>query len=194
MPLETGNVYVAYQQFIDFLAPAAGQQAAQTTGGGAAPTKVGLHPFASQTCKLWPAERWQQLVAELLQRGCQLTAYGAPAERAALQTIFGPHAARMRLVTGSLPAFAEDLKQLDLLIGLDSFSVHMAHRQGVRSIMLNAGNPPTLWGPPDGVVLANSGGCTAYPCYNKPQCQGTAHEFACVKSVIVDDVIRVRHD
>jgi heptosyltransferase-3 len=77
------------------------------------------------------------------------------------------------------------------MIGLDSFSVHMAHRQGIRSVMLNAGNPPALWAIPaaGGTTLASSGGCPHYPCFNVPKCVGTSYQYACVRSLSVDQVL-----
>jgi hypothetical protein len=66
----------------------------------------------------------------------------------------------------------------------------MARRQGIRSITINAGNPPELWAVPGpGSVLARSGGCARYPCYNVPVCEGTAQEYACVKSISVREVL-----
>ena len=113
----------------------------------------------------------------------------SPSELAALQALFGPLGDGVALVTGDIPNFALAVAGLDALIGLDSFSVHMAQRQGVRSVTVNAGNPAALWAAPGGVTLAHSGGCPHYPCYNVPRCTGTEGEYACVRSVPTDEAL-----
>jgi ADP-heptose:LPS heptosyltransferase len=107
-----------------------------------------------------------------------------------LVRLLGDQASAVHSATGSLESFAKEVAGLDILVGLDSFAVHMAWRQGVRSVLINAGNPPELWSVPSGGrTLASSGGCPLYPCFNVPGCTGTEREYACVKSVTVRQVI-----
>jgi heptosyltransferase-3 len=153
--------------------------------------KVGLHPFASLACKLWPQANWVRLARELLDRGYELTAFSAPNEREALQGIFAELDGSLTLFTGNLAEFAHKMSSLDALIGLDSFSVHMAHRQGIPSIKINAGTPPELWAVPSGQTLGASGGCRHYPCYNLAPCTGTPYENACVEAVSPAQVLAV---
>jgi heptosyltransferase-3 len=155
--------------------------------------KIGIHPFASQPSKLWPRENWQDLTRELLSQGASVTAFGAPHELSELQSMFTPFGAAISFFAGSLEYFADEVSKFDIIVGLDSFSVHMAHRQGVRSITINAGTPASLWAVPSGVTLGTSGGCAHYPCYNVAQCQHTPYEFACVKSTSPKQVIDAIH-
>jgi len=189
VPAGEPNIYRAYGLMLDALAPGAGQ-----LSGAAAQAQsirhVGLHPFASQDCKLWPEERWRELTVGLLAAGFEVSMFGAPAERARVLEILGELAPQVHVVCESLQIFVRYIAGLDVLVGLDSFSVHMAASQGVRTVMINAGNDPRLWSPPlPAVTLADSGGCVHYPCFNVPRCEGTAAEYACVRSVTVAHVM-----
>jgi heptosyltransferase-3 len=103
--------------------------------------------------------------------------------------MFAPFGAAVSFFASSLENFADEVANFDIIVGLDSFSVHMAHRQGVPSVTINAGTPASLWAVPSGVTLGTSGGCAYFPCYNVPQCQHTPYEFACVKSTSPKQVI-----
>lgn len=194
VPATTPSVYLAYQNMLNLIAPASTQ--APTSRNPLPPgifnrgsLRVGLHPFASQASKLWPAANWRLLTRTLLSRGATITAFAAPSERDAVKSIFHEFEVDVSIFTGTLPEFAGALTDLDVLVGLDSFSVHMAHRQGVSSITINAGTPTDLWEVPSGRTLGGAGGCTHYPCYNVPKCRGTGYEYACVKSVSVVQVL-----
>ena len=196
VPREVRNVYAAHQLMLRQMVFGCGPQLRRVAAAGDAgmrtgrALRVGLHPFASQACKLWPAENWRQLALDLIARGAQLSAFGAPSERDALFALFAEFGDKVRLVAGTLQGFGNEAAALDVMVGLDSFAVHMAQRQGTRSVMINAGNPVDLWAPPDGETLGSSGGCAAYPCFNVPSCQGSSHEYACVRSVTRADVAR----
>jgi heptosyltransferase-3 len=195
IPPEDVNVYTAYGRMLDALAPGQPQPHATQNAAGAyrkprkRPLFVGVHPFASQRCKLWPSENWRDLIRELRRRGVSVVAFAAPAERSALEALLGEQRPHVSIFTESSALFADKIRELDLLVGLDSFAVHLAQLQGVRSVTITAGNPPDLWVPLDGVALASSGGCRHYPCFNVPRCEGSAAEYACVRSITVQDVL-----
>ncbi len=199
VPAHISNVYEAHKLLLDSLVPMTyDSPQSKLRTHSALPTKalqIGLHPFASQKCKLWPDQNWRDLVTNLLEGdGRNITAFAAPNEREALERLFRQFGDRITLVTATLSDFARRVSELDVLVGLDSFSVHMAQKQGVHSILINAGNPESLWATPDGRTLSNSGACKHYPCFNIPKCEGTQYEYACVKAIRVDDVVRaVRH-
>lgn len=196
VPTSVPNVYEAYQLFVDRIAPAVRSSeptdrvtAQNAPESGALMRVVGVHPFASGPWKVWPASHWVELVDRLLGQGVQVTAFGAPGEHAALATMFAPLAEdRVRMITGSIPAFVCAVERLDLLVGLDSFSIHVAARAGIAAVMINGANNPATWAPPGSSVLASSGGCPHWPCYSKPRCEGTALEYACIRSIPVADV------
>jgi heptosyltransferase-3 len=189
---ETPNVYAGYARFVDALLRAAGlsdspgpQLVARERSG---PVTVGLHPSASQECKVWPAADWVLLTQQLLAYGIDLVAFGAESERSSLESMFAPFGAQVRISTGSIPEFAQELAQLDVLVGLDSFSVHMAENVGTPSVMLVGPNDPVLFAPPRATVISSSGGCAAWPCFNRPTCQGTAGEYVCIRSITFERV------
>ena len=194
VPPNVPGVYGAYAAFIDAICPRTEPDTGTGTGTFAAPPasggrlRIGLHPFASQDCKLWPSESWRELAAQASARGHELIAFCAPAEAAQLDTVFHDATVPIRKVAGSLRNFELESSKLDLMIGLDSFSIHLAQRLGIASIMLNAGNPPTLWAPPRGTVLGSGGGCSRYPCFNVPRCEPQAR-YVCIRSVAVAAVI-----
>jgi len=148
---------------------------------------IGLHPFASQECRKWSFENWRFLIKKLLEYGKKIILFGAPNERKVLEEQFGMYGKRVELFTGSLQEFMNKLTELDLLIGLDSFSIHAAYAAGVRNIMINGANDYRMWQTPlTTVVHAHEGSCKYWPCYNKPKCNG---KYECINSIIVEDVI-----
>ncbi len=194
VPASAPSVYAAYQRLLDLLAPENGSGDFNLSGasgrvisGGA--LRVGIHPFASQPSKLWPIANWQFVVRELLSGGAELTAFCAPTEIERLRSVLAEFGPRVAIFTGSITEFAKAITSLDVVVGLDSFAVHMAHRQGVRSITINAGTPVELWAIPGGRTLGGAGGCAHYPCYNIAPCRGTTYEHACVKSVSPEQVL-----
>jgi heptosyltransferase III len=189
VPARVTSVYAAYDQFLNALAPGCPGDAAtapapkrsQAPEGGR--MRVGIHPYASQASKLWPEENWRQLVAALLSQGIHVVAFAAPAERSALCALLADLRDQVELRTGTLEQFAKELRSVQLLVGLDSFAVHMAENRGVRTITINGGTPPGLWATPSGHMLASSGGCVHHPCFNIAPCRGRAYENACVRAI-----------
>lgn len=190
VPAATPNIYLSYGLFLEHLT--GGRESsilAHAQPVQADRLNIGLHPFASQQCKLWPDKNWLALATHLLDDGHGVTVFGAGAEKVALEKIFAPVLSRVTVFTKSLADFTEKVSELDLFIGLDSFGVHMGQRQGVRNILINAGNNPEVWTPPSTVLLAHSGGCQYYPCNNVPKCEGTAAEYICIRSVKPQEVL-----
>ena len=195
VPASVPNVYAAYELMVAALTgrPGANRRTEPRDRSHpiqrAAGRRVGLHPFASQPSKLWPDANWASVARELLGRGFEVLAFSAPSERESLQGVFAGLEGRVRLVTGTLREFAATIATLDVMVGLDSFSVHMAHRQGIPSITINAGAPAELWAVPDGRILAETGGCPHYPCYNVAPCRGTSYQNACVNAITPAQVL-----
>jgi heptosyltransferase-3 len=195
VPTSVPNVYAAYELMVAALAGRADASRRTKLRDRSQPVhhasryRVGLHPFASQPCKLWTDVNWASVARELLGRGFEVLAFSAPGERESLRGVFAGLEDRVSLVTGTLSEFAATIATLDVMVGLDSFSVHMAHRQGVPSITINAGAPAELWAIPSGRILAESGGCSHYPCYNVAPCRGTSYQNACVNAVTPAQVL-----
>lgn len=192
IPKDAPSHYDALRVVVDAMTPGAAAThrpaGASRRVGDRSPLRIGLHPFASQPCREWPRERWQRLAELLLAEGHELVAFGAPSERDELTRIFGPAHRRLTFVTDSLASFFERVGGLDLMIGLDSFSIHLAHHRGVPTVLINGANLGSMVAPPDAIVLAKSGGCRNYPCYNKPDCVGTPREYACIRAISPQEV------
>lgn len=190
VPASCPNIYQSFGMMLGFLTN--GKETSILSNikpmSGSA-LKIGMHPFASQRCRLWPDENWLELAAQLLQNGHHITLFGAANEHAELERIFAPVLSQVSLFTRSLADFTNKVAELDLFIGLDSFGVHMGQRQGVKTILINGGSNPAVWPPSSSTLLAHSGGCEHYPCNNVTKCDGTEAEFICVRSVKPDEVL-----
>lgn len=190
VPATVPSVYSGHQMMLDALMPSPHGEAVtgvrSRTRRMAARPRVGLHPFASQRHRLWPGENWRQLAQELIAEGVHLYGFGAPTERRRLLDIFGEVDGRIEFITEDMESFARHLRSLDVLVGLNSFAVHMAWREGARTVMINGPTPEQLWSVPSGGrVLATSGGCPHYPCFDVPQCVGREKEYVCVRGISV---------
>jgi heptosyltransferase-3 len=192
VPASVPGVYAGHQRMLEALTGTAADPAAAADAPRAPIRRIGLHPFASQPSKLWPQQSWRELAQGLDGAGLELWAFSSPQEAAALRGIFLGLPVLLRCT--DIRQYCRDVQQLDLVIGLDSLSVHMAHRFGVRSIMINSGNPPELYAVPGGLTLAATGGCPHHPCYNTAPCRGGAHEYACVRAVTPQQVLAAVRD
>jgi len=155
------------------------------------PRRIGIHPFASQACKLWPQAHWLALLDGLRARvpGVRIVLFGAPSDRAGLEQLDRQAGARSEIVTGSLREFRERLRDVDLLVGLDSFSVHLANSQGVPAMVLVGPNDPRLFTPPGARAVTSEGHCLHQPCGGKPKCLGTSFEYACMRTITSAQVL-----
>lgn len=195
MPVSLLNVYDAQTRMLHMLAPAAeladdpSPRASLREGRS---LSIGLHPSASAPFKLWPAERWPALVTLLCEKlpGSRFTLFGAPNERPALEALAARLDAPKEISTGSLREFKARLADVDVLFGLDSFSVHLAHSEGVPSVVLTGSNDPRIFTPPSGSAVTRSGRCPAQPCNGKPSCLGTTHQYSCMIDITPEDAVR----
>lgn len=188
VPASVPNVYAGYQLMLEALDPEKLKLGAAHPLPARPVRRIGLHPFASLPSKIWPAQRWRELAQELARRRFELCAFSSAHEAQELAAIFRDLPVA-RLATTDIRQYRREIQQLDLLIGLDSQSVHMAHLHGVPSITLNAGNPPELFAVPSGQMLADSGGCPHYPCFNLAPCRAPRGEHACMKAIAPQRVL-----
>jgi len=150
----------------------------------------GIHPFASTNFKLWPFEYWVELI-DILHRQFQYSSFvifGSPNDSAALKNISERLYANHVIFNGSLSEFKLRLAQMDLLIGLDSFSVHLAHSLQVPSILLVGANNPLLFTPPTSLAVYHSGRCPVQPCGGRPSCLGSNYQFSCMIDISPNSV------
>ena len=151
---------------------------------------IGIHPMASQPWRKWELEKWRSLARHLVSREMDVHVFGAPSEGEELHRYFDPlDSSRIRIVTGNLSDCFVAMSRLRVLLCHDSFASHVAYALGVPTILLNGANDAAAWAPPRAVVFAAGPGLTCYPCFNRPTCFGSSHEYACIRHIEIDSVI-----
>ena len=161
--------------------------------GQSRPFHFGIHPSASLPFKLWPSKNWSDLITQLHSRypDSFFTIFGSPSERETLESISQKIDCPHKIFASSLSEFREYLSNIDLLIGLDSFSVHLAHSLEVPSVVLVGANNPQVFTPPSAVAITHPGRCPDQPCGGKPKCIGTTHQYSCMLDIRPQEVISV---
>jgi ADP-heptose:LPS heptosyltransferase len=147
------------------------------------PLKVAFHAFPSASFREWPIENWLSLADMLNAIGIQPTLLCTQAEKGHAETLFQSNKSLSIRACSSIKDLISEIQKIDLLVGVDSFLIHLASALDKRTISLVAGNLPNWWSPDEAVVIAQSGGCAAFPCAHQPICLGKPTESQCIKSV-----------
>ena len=152
---------------------------------------IAIHPGASQPSKRWLPEKWRAVIRRLHADGKKIILLGSPSERSGLFDAFNDEIKNFSLdvVTESLPIVLDSLSKSDILVGMDSFSVHAAHALGIPVIVLHGPFDPAVMTPPGGIPLSSGNMCKVFPCYNKPSCRGTEYEYICIRGIEVNAVV-----
>lgn len=147
--------------------------------------KIGIHPFASQFTKAWSFDKWNKLISLLLNDGYKIVVFCAQAEKdiAIDKIIFRNN---IELICGNLKEFLNELSKVDLLVGLESFSIHAASFLNIPSISLVGAQNGNLWKSPTTEIIQGDTSCSYWPCYNKPK----KCKCECINSISVDDVYK----
>jgi heptosyltransferase-2 len=116
--------------------------------------RVFLAVQSTDVLKHWPADRWERLVAWLVDhRGCEVVLCGGPADMAAhdaLREAVGPRVAvHVHDFSEWVPlADAAALaSRMDLCIGVDTGLVHLAASVGVPAVVIVGPTDPNRWSP-----------------------------------------------
>lgn len=199
IPASTTNLYASFDLVLDALLGSAHRPLNQGTdiqtvlarSRAGHPLRIGIHPFASSACKLWPDAHWHELLQGLRRDhpDARLILFGAPADREQLERMRSAAGVVDEIFTASLPEFKRRMEGIDLLVGLDSFSVHLARSQGAATIVLVGPNDPRLFTPPGGVAITHPGRCPHQPCGGKPRCEGTPYQYACMHDISPEQVL-----
>ncbi len=153
--------------------------------------KIAFHPFSSQLFKQWPAQNWLHLFKKLSSNGSETIIFCSQSELKEAQRQFAHLNPQIPIrACKSIEDLIEQVNKIDLLIGVDSFLVHLASALGKQTIVINAGNKPQWWQPPNSIALGQSGNCPSYPCMNEPTCLGKVGESKCVDSISPDSVLK----
>ena len=153
---------------------------------------IGLHPGASHASRRWPNDKWRLLARELNARGYKVKVLGSPFERDGLLATFREEIAsgELEVSTEDMPGLLSSLSKVDLLVGMDSFSVHAAHALNIPTIVLNGSSDPSIMTPPGGAAVSAGHLCKQFPCYYDYPCVGTEGEYVCVRGIEVEAVLK----
>jgi ADP-heptose:LPS heptosyltransferase len=116
-----------------------------------------IHVGAAYGSRLWPAERFAEVAAELQHSGHNIVFTGSPAERQrALEVAHMAGCGAGLVLAGrqSLGQFAAVLARARLVVSADTGAAHLASAYGRPSVVLFGPAPPEKWGPPPGPHIA----------------------------------------
>ncbi|MDQ6965216.1 MAG: glycosyltransferase family 9 protein [Mariprofundales bacterium] len=124
----------------------------QQLGWEASARFVHLHPFARWRYKLWPAEKWQQLIAKLHGAGLRTVITAGPTEAEQAQALAANSALdddAIRVLAGTLSwaQLAALSARAALYVGLDTANTHLAAGSGTAVVALYGPSDPRIWGP-----------------------------------------------
>lgn len=156
------------------------------------PTRhVVVHLTSSNPAKQWPDKNAKELLEWLLRKkDCHVHCLGAPSDKAtyeALQSeILSAYRKRMHIHCGELSLLESMafLKRMNLAVGVDSGTLHMASAAGVPVVALFGPMNERKWAPVDAKVVQEYLPCR--PCDLKKPC---THDFACMKNLRPEAVI-----
>jgi ADP-heptose:LPS heptosyltransferase len=147
------------------------------------PVKIAFHVFPSASFRKWPMKNWEVLAELLNNIGIKPIILCSQAEKTQAEQLFKANKSLSITVCSSINNLISEIQKIDVLVGLDSFLIHLAAALGKRTVSLVAGHLPNWWSPDENIPLGQSGGCTAYPCANQAICIGKISESQCIKSI-----------
>lgn len=152
---------------------------------------VVLHLTSSNTAKQWPEKHAKALLEWLLsKKDCHVHCLGAASDKALYEALqsetLSAYRNRMHIHCGafSLLESMAFLKQMKLVVGVDSGTLHMASAVGVPVVALFGPMNDRKWGPIGARIVQEPLACR--PCELKKPCR---HDFACMKNLRPEAVI-----
>lgn len=151
---------------------------------------VVLNPHCRKAANIWPAERYTQLAARLVERpGVRVVISGGPVAKELCDEIAAPLGDKVWRADGAftLLGSAELIRRADLFVTGDTGPMHIAAAVGTPIVALFGPADPLKTGPytTDAVVLTKRLPCA--PCFAK-QCPLGHRPAKCMTDISVDDV------
>lgn len=110
-----------------------------------------LHPGAGRADKIWPAEKWHELLLGLRERGYSVIITGSPEEKRLALAVTGgstPYGTAIAAGDATLVQTAALISGSELFVGEDTGPLHIAAATGVRTIgLFGANSDPEVWAP-----------------------------------------------
>jgi heptosyltransferase III len=147
-----------------------------------------IQPGARYPLKVWPMERFAELVDRLARAvRCRILLGGDTREREAAEAIRAQTQYRPTVVAGrlSLLEFGALLKRCDLFIGNDGGAMHMAAAVGTPVVALFGPTYPQRWGPRGAPSEILYKGLDCRACYHPVCIRGDDN---CMRLISVDEV------
>jgi len=153
-----------------------------------------VHPGSGDVQRLWPISKWAGLGDKLTDRyGVQVVLTGTLDELPAINDILRMAKSKPVVAAGvvSIAGFFELVKRARLLVGLESFSAHVAAAVGTESIIIHNGfQDVNVWKPWGNTTRLLTSVCKYAPC-NSICVPG---DLGCINSVEIDDVMNISNE
>jgi ADP-heptose:LPS heptosyltransferase len=153
------------------------------------PAKIAFHVFPSASFRKWPMKNWGELAEMLNSIGIKPIILCSQAEKKQAEQLFRTNKSLSIRECPTISSLISEIQRIDVLVGLDSFLIHLAAALGKRTVSLVAGHLPNWWSPEQNIPIGQSGGCAAYPCANQPTCLGKINQSQCIKSIEPEQVM-----
>jgi lipopolysaccharide heptosyltransferase II len=173
---------------------AAGERAARLLADkmdGAGHALVAVHPGSSNISKIWPRERYAELIRRIKDESvAEVVLLGGAGEKRLTEEIARESGVRTVDLAGELDLkeLAAVLARVDIFVGNDAGPMHMAAAVGTPVVAIFGRNIPGVgpkrWGPwgEGHVVFHETPGCE--PCLDS----GCNKDHRCLKNITVDQV------
>ena len=153
---------------------------------------VAFAPFSRWKTKDWPVEKFAELGRRLAtEMGCRIRIVGGRDDEAQGETLARQIGEGARNLCGrtDLPGLCSLLKQMDLLVTVDSGPMHWADALGVPLVAVFGATDPARTGPfrqPDHVVAKD--GLECRPCHSRTCARG---DLVCLRTLEVESVFQM---
>jgi ADP-heptose:LPS heptosyltransferase len=153
--------------------------------------RIVCHPGAGWKYRLWPEERWSDLVNRILLRySVHITFVGGPGEETLLNSIKKISNEKVSFKVTTLEQLLETISSSDLFIGLDSGPMHIATALDKSIIALFGPGNLTIWRPESekAKVITHADKFECAPCVQN----SCIHpDNPCMKAITTDEVFEV---
>lgn len=153
------------------------------------PYRVGLAPFAKHRSKIWPLDKFKELIQILdKQWNIQYVVFGSQFEFQSAATLKSKNIIN---TCGTLSPEEEIsiIRQLDLMVSMDSANMHLADIVGTRVVSIWGGTHPDIGFRPsfqdekDSIITNIHLDCQPCSIFGKSTCKLSHDQFICMNSI-----------
>jgi len=146
-----------------------------------------IHPGASQTKRLWPADRFAGIIEYLKKNSYSPTLLSSPNDIAIIESIRNKCAVPVDVLSVSLSDIPAYLSCCEIFIGLDSGMAHIAAAVRKKVIVLFGPQDPAITAPRGRslIQIIRKGDFACRPC-DGPTCK---YNSACMRAIQAEDIV-----